>query len=125
MKNTKRLFSLILVFALLFSTFEMVRFSASTSDTKYSVKHIQNGSFEENVESFSFNENIYTQPNKTSVPYWDTTAYDGKFEFFKNNTKYHFKVTNKKYPNNPEYCQVADGEIAAELNATEESTIYQ
>lgn len=125
MKNTKRLFSLILVFALLFSTFEMVRFSASTSDTKYSVKHIQNGSFEENVESFSFQENIYTQPNKTSVPYWDTTAYDGKFEFFKNNTKYHFNVTNKKYPNNPEYCQVADGEIAAELNATEESTIYQ
>ncbi|MDD6988731.1 hypothetical protein [Ruminococcus sp.] len=40
MKNTKRLFSLILVFALLFSTFEMVRFSASTTDTKYSVKHI-------------------------------------------------------------------------------------
>ncbi|MGN0503343.1 MAG: hypothetical protein ACI4HN_10485, partial [Ruminococcus sp.] len=125
MKKTKKLFSLILVFALLFSTIETVKFSASTTDTKYSNKHIQNGNFEDNVENYSFSEDIYAQPNKTSVPYWDTTAYGGKFEFLKNNTKYHFKVTNKYYPNNPEYCQVAEGEVAAELNADEESTIYQ
>lgn len=123
MKKTKRLFSLILAFAFLFSTFEIVKFSASTTDTKYSVKHIQNGNFEENVDKYTFSSN-YSQPNKTTVPYWDTTAYGGKFEFFKS-TSAHFNVTKNKYPNNPEYLQVAEGAVAAELNADEESTIYQ
>ena len=128
MKRTKRLISLILIFALLFSTLEMVRFSASTTDTRYSVKHLQNGNFEENVGNYKFSSN-YAQPNKTSVPYWDTTAYgsngnNGMFEFFKNGSS-HFDVTKKKYPNNPEYLNVAESNVAAELNADEESTIYQ
>lgn len=128
MKRTKRLISLILIFALLFSTLEMVRFSASTTDTRYSVKHLQNGNFEENVGNYKFSSN-YAQPNKTSVPYWDTTAYgsngnNGMFEFFKSGSS-HFDVTKKKYPNNPEYLNVAESNVAAELNADEESTIYQ
>lgn len=128
MKRTKRLISLILIFALLFSTLEMVRFSASTTDTRYSVKHLQNGNFEENVGNYKFSSN-YAQPNKTSVPYWDTTAYgsngnNGMFEFFKSGSA-HFDVTKKKYPNNPEYLNVAESNVAAELNAEEESTIYQ
>lgn len=128
MKRTKRLISLILIFALLFSTLEMVRFSASTTDTRYSVKHLQNGNFEENVDNYTFRSN-YSQPNKTNVPYWDTTAYgsngnNGMFEFFKSGSA-HFEVTKKKYPNNPEYLNVADSNVAAELNADEESTIYQ
>lgn len=128
MKRTKRLISLILIFALLFSTLEMVRFSASTTDTRYSVKHLQNGNFEENVGNYKFSSN-YAQPNKTSVPYWDTTAYgsngnNGMFEFFKSGSA-HFDVTEKKYPNNPEYLNVAESNVAAELNAEEESTIYQ
>ena len=120
MKRTKRLISLILIFALLFSTFETVRFSASTTDTMYSVKHLQNGGFE-GVPTFSA---LYTQPAKTTIPYWDTTAYEGKFEFFKSGSA-HFDVTKKKYPNNPEYLNVAESNVAAELNADEESTIYQ
>lgn len=128
MKRTKRLISLILIFALLFSTLEMVRFSASTTDTRYSVKHLQNGNFEENVDNYTFRSN-YSQPNKTNVPYWDTTAYgsngnNGMFEFFKSGSS-HFDVTKKKYPNNPEYLNVAESNVAAELNADEESTIYQ
>lgn len=128
MKRTKRLISLILIFALLFSTLEMVRFSASTTDTRYSVKHLQNGNFEENVDNYTFRSN-YSQPNKTNVPYWDTTAYgsngnNGMFEFFKSGSS-HFDVTKKKYPNNPEYLNVAESNVAAELNAEEESTIYQ
>lgn len=123
MKRTKRLLSLILIFALLFTTFETVKFSASTTDTRYSKKHIQNGNFEENVDKYTFSSN-YSQPNKTTVPYWDTTAYEGKFEFFKS-TSAHFNITKNKYPNNPEYLNVADGYVAAELNADEESTIYQ
>lgn len=125
MKKTKRLLSLILIFALLFSTFEMVKFSAATTDTRYSKKHLQNGSFEENNENYSFNSTqFYAQPPKGKVPYWDTTAYEGKFEFFKSKSP-HFKVTQSKYPNNPDYRNVAKGDVAAELNADEESTIYQ
>lgn len=126
----RRLFSLFLSFVLVFSTVERVGVSAATTDTKYSVKNIQNGGFDENADKYSFSSN-YTQPVKTNVPYWDTTAFgtgntgtQGKFEFFKG-TSDHFKVTKSKYPNKPEYQKVAEGEVAAELNADEESTIYQ
>ena len=40
------------------------------------------------------------------------------FEFFKSGSA-HFEVTKKKYPNNPEYLNVADSNVAAELNADE------
>ena len=133
MKKVKALVSLILSFALIFSTVEMLKISAYTvnkdgTDTKYSYKRLQNGNFEDNKDSYTFKSN-YAQPIKTSVPYWDTTAYNttganGMFEFFKS-TSAHFDVTKKYYPNNPEYLNVAEGAVAAELNADEESTIYQ
>lgn len=123
MKRTKRLISLILIFALLFSTLEMVRFSASTTDTRYSVKHLQNGGFED----YKFTGS-YKQPFNYDVEYWDTTAYgssgtNGMFEFFKSNAP-HFDVT-KTNNTNSEYYNVAEGANAAELNADEESTVYQ
>lgn len=124
MKNTRRIVSLILSLTLIISALAFVKISVSATDTDYSVKNIQNGSFEENVDKYTFNSN-YAQPARANVPYWDTTASDGKFEFFNSNTTYHFSVTNRKYPNKPEYRQVAEGNIAAELNANEESTIYQ
>lgn len=123
MINNKKLISFILAFALIFSTFGIVEFGASIAGTEYSIKHIQNGNFEQNIDSYKFSAN-YSQPNKTAVPYWDTTGTDGKLEFFKS-TSPHFDVTKRKYPNNPEYYQVAEGTVAAELNATQESTIYQ
>lgn len=121
----KRLISLLLLFVLAFSMMDasLLKIIASTTDTRYSVKHLQNGNFEEDMSSYTFSSG-YAQPMKTNVPYWDTTAYGGKFEFFKR-TSIHFNVTKKYYPNNPEYVNVADGEVAAELNADEESTIYQ
>lgn len=124
MKRRHGFIAVLLCFALLISTFSVGIANASTTETKYSVKHLQNGSFEENIENYTFS-NTYTQPDKSNVPYWDTTAYGGKFEFFETNGKYHFDVTKKKYPGNPEYAQVSDGTIAAELNADEESSIYQ
>lgn len=124
MKRRHGFIAVLLCFALLISTFSVGIANASTTETKYSVKHLQNGSFEENIENYTFS-NTYTQPDKSNVPYWDTTAYGGKFEFFQTNGKYHFDVTKKKYPGNPEYAQVSDGTIAAELNADEESSIYQ
>lgn len=130
MKNTRRIVSLILSLTLIFSALAIVKISASTTDTKYSVKHIQNGNFEENNENYSFSSTqFYAQPAKGIVPYWDTTATDGKFEFFKSNSP-HFNVTKinsnlTKDPNYESYQKVAEGEVAAELNAEEESTIYQ
>lgn len=129
MKRTKRLLSLILIFALIFSTFEMVKFSVSATDTDYSVKHIQNGGFDEGKDKYTFS-NHYVQPARANVPYWDTTATDGKLEFFENGATYHFKRTNddktlQADPNFENYKKVSEGEVAAELNANEESTIYQ
>lgn len=124
MKKRNGFIAVVLCFVLLISTFSVGIVRASTTETRYSVKHLQNGSFEENIENYTFS-NTYTQPDKSKVPYWDTTAYGGKFEFFETNGKYHFEVTKKKYPGNPEYTRVSDGTIAAELNADEESSIYQ
>lgn len=111
---------------LIFSAIDVTGFeiSASTPDTMYSLKYLQNGGFEENMSSYTFN-NGYVQPTRSDVPYWDTTAYGGKLEFFNGQSPYHFKVTKNNYPNNPEYLNVAEGMVAAELNADEESTIYQ
>ena len=121
----KKVLSLVLLAALMISTFNVgnLNVSASTDDTRYSVKYLQNGGFEKNVEKYTFSSN-YSQPTKTNVPYWDTTAFEGKFEFFKN-TSAHFNVTKRNYPSNADYLKVAEGDIAAELNADEESTIYQ
>lgn len=122
MKRYKKIIAILLSLALIISTFGIFEVSAATNDTRYSKKYLQNGGFEENVGSYKFSSN-YTQPFKTDVPYWDTTAYggnggNGKFEFFKANAA-HFNrssTANKV---------VAQGEVAAELNADEVSTIYQ
>lgn len=122
MKKNKKIIAILLSIALIISTFGIFEVSAATKDTRYSKKYLQNGGFEENVGSYKFSSN-YTQPFKTDVPYWDTTAYggnggNGKFEFFKANAA-HFNrssTANKV---------VAQGEVAAELNADEVSTIYQ
>ena len=135
MKNTRRIVSLILSLALIFSTFAILRINAVTTGTESSEKRLRNGNFEENAKNYSFSSN-YTQPYKNAVPYWDTTAFGkngkpGQFEFFKS-TSAHFDVSRKDNNlNNDEnykngnYFKVAEGEVAAELNADEVSTIYQ
>lgn len=124
MKKTKRLISCILALSLIFSTLVIVKTSASTKGKEYSKKYLQNGSFDD--QKFDDFKGYYYQPNRSDVDYWDTTATDGRLEFFKGNSKqYHFNRTATNYPDKPEYLQVADGEIAAELNAEQESTIYQ
>lgn len=108
---------------LLMSTFGAFELSAvaATDKTRYSHKYLQNGGFEDNKDNYKFSAN-YVQPVKTSVPYWDTTAYEtngtnGKLEFFKNGSAH--------FVNSPTNKVVAEGEVAAELNANEVSTIYQ
>ena len=79
-----------------------------TSDNR----KLQNGSFEEG-KTFTGN---YSQPDQKDVPSWNTTAFQGKIELFKENTGVYIpgvtlKPTDKTY--------------AAELKADEESTWYQ
>lgn len=122
MKRYKKIVAILLSLALIISTFGIFEVSAATNDTRYSKKYLQNGGFEENAGSYTFRSN-YTQPFKANVPYWDTTAYGndgtkGMLEFFKAGAA-HFNrssTANKV---------VAQGEVAAELNADEVSTIYQ
>lgn len=75
-------------------------------------RKLQNGSFEEG-QSWSSN---FSQLNQSDVPAWNTTAFEGKIELFKSNSStYISNVT----------LTPSDGLIAAELNADEESTLYQ
>ena len=123
MKRYKKIIAILLSLALIISTFGIFEVSAATNGTRYSKKYLQNGGFEEDKTSYAWRTDHYVQPNKNTVPYWDTTAYggDGKngmFEFFKAGAA-HF---NRSSTNNK---VVAQGEVAAELNADEVSTIYQ
>lgn len=77
-----------------------------------SVRKLQNGSFEEGQTWTG----TYQQPDQSKVPSWNTTAFQGKIEMFTSNTgTYIGGVTLKP----------TDGKYAAELNADEESTLYQ
>lgn len=84
--------------------------TAAAADTDN--RKLQNGSFEEGP---TFN-GTYLQPDQSAVPSWNTTAFQGKIELFKENTgTYIPRVTLKP----------TAGKYAAELNADEESTLYQ
>ena len=73
---------------------------------------LQNGSFEDGP-TFSGN---YSQPDQKDVPSWNTTAFQGKIELFKENKNTYISGVTLK---------PSDGTYAAELNADEESTLYQ
>ena len=123
MKKYKKIIAILLSLALIISTFGIFEVSAATDDTRYSKKYLQNGGFEENKDNYQFSSSNYVQPFKANVPYWDTTAYGndgtkGMLEFFKANSA-HFNRSSKANR------VVAQGEVAAELNADEVSTIYQ
>ena len=83
-------------------------YSATEDDNR----KLLNGSFEEG-QTFTGN---YSQPNQSAVPSWNTTAFQGKIELFRSNTG--------TYINGVKLAPT-DGTYAAELNADEESTLYQ
>lgn len=128
MKRYKKIIAILLSLALIISTFGIFEVSAATNDTRYSKKYLQNGGFEQDAESYTWTNSsgtalLYTQPQTSVVPYWNTTAYNttgsnGKLEFFKDRAP-HFNQSS--YANR----LVAEGKYAAELNADEVSTIYQ
>lgn len=85
---------------------------AVETDTTTETRKLQNGSFEDGP-TFTGN---YSQPDQKNVPYWNTTAFQGKIEMFKENTGTYITGVKLKPTN---------GTYAAELNADEESTLFQ
>lgn len=85
--------------------------TAAAEDTSNNRK-LQNGSFEEG-QTFTKD---YSQPDQSEVPSWNTTAFEGKIELFKENTGTYIPGVTLK---------PKAGTYAAELNADEESTLYQ
>ena len=77
------------------------------------VRKLQNGSFEEG-QTFAKD---YIQTSQNDVPSWNTTATDGRIELFRKNKNTYFS--------NGVTLEPSDGTYAAELNADEESTLYQ
>lgn len=85
--------------------------AAAEEDTSNNRK-LQNGSFEEG-QTFTKD---YSQPDQSAVPSWNTTAFEGKIELFRKNTNTYISGVT---------LEPKDGTYAAELNADEESTLYQ
>lgn len=102
------------VLMLLCGVLSLFHFTIShvSADEDSSVNKLQNGSFEDGP-TFSGN---YSQPDQNDVPSWNTTAFQGKIELFKKNTSTYIPGVTLK---------PSDGTYAAELNADEESTLYQ
>ncbi|MGN0465781.1 MAG: InlB B-repeat-containing protein [Lachnospiraceae bacterium] len=75
-------------------------------------RKLQNGSFEEG-QTWT---NAYSQPDQSAVSSWNTTAFEGKIELFRENTGTYINGVTLK---------PSAGSYAAELNADEESTLYQ
>lgn len=87
----------------------MAVYAAETSTDN---RKLQNGSFEEGQTWTS----TYSQPDQKDVPSWNTTAFQGKIELFRKNTGTYISGVT---------LEPTNGSYAAELNADEESTLYQ
>lgn len=112
--NKARLPHLFLAMLLILSVaFPMLFFpKASGEESSDEKRYLLNGSFEEDQTWTS----SYSQPNQDKVPAWNTTAFEGKIELFRANTGTYIAGVK---------LQPSDGTYAAELNADEESTLYQ
>ena len=107
-RGTLKLFCrLFILLSLVVGVSVAVVYAAGTGDN-----NLQNGSFEEG-QTFTKD---YTQPDQSLVPSWNTTAFQGKIELFRENSTTYFTNILLKPTN---------GTYAAELNADEESTLYQ
>ena len=103
-ENLRKVIAMICIIAIAFT--EIVYVAAEES------RKLLNGSFEEG-QTFTGN---YSQPDQSAVPSWNTTAFQGKIELFRKNTGTYINGVT---------LEPKDGTYAAELNADEESTLYQ
>ena len=105
MKSSERVYAILLTLCLILAASVAFVYAAD-------IRKLQNGSFEEG-QTFTGN---YLQTS--TVANWNTTAFQGKFELFRDNPNTY--LTNPNVRLTP-----TDGTYAAELNADEESTLYQ
>ncbi|MGO5276730.1 SpaA isopeptide-forming pilin-related protein [Holdemanella porci] len=105
-KILRRVVAMVCVIVLTFA--ELIYAVTAETDNR----KLFNGSFEEG-QTFTVN---YLQPDQSAVPSWNTTAFQGKIELFRKNTGTYI---------NGVILEPKDGTYAAELNADEESTLYQ
>ena len=107
-KGCAVLLSLCLLVTMLLPLTAAAEESANTTENR----KLQNGSFEEGQ--------TFTGPylQTSTVANWNTTAFQGKFELFRDNPNTY--LTNPNVRLTP-----TNGTYAAELNADEESTLYQ
>lgn len=91
-----------------------IAYAASTETTSDDNRRLLNGSFEDGQTW----EKDYQQLEQSNVPYWNTTAFQGKIELFRENKSTYFTGMNIT-------LAPTAGKYAAELNADEESTLYQ
>lgn len=103
-ENLRKVIAMICIIAIAFTGIVYVAAEES--------RKLLNGSFEEG-QTFAGN---YSQPDQSAVPSWNTTAFEGKIELFRKNTGTYINGVTLK---------PKDGTYAAELNADEESTLYQ
>ena len=82
------------------------------TDVSADTKKLQNGSFEKD-QTF---EKTYLQLDQSAVPSWNTTAFQGMIELLRENTGTYIPGVT---------LRPTEGTYAAELNADEESTLYQ
>ena len=110
-----KLLTLFFTILFLFNAFYSIVLYAegeSNSSTAIKTNNLQNGSFEEG-QTWNL---AYQQPDQSKVPSWNTTAFQGKIELFRKNKGTYFKDV---------VLEPTDGLYAAELNADEESSLYQ
>ena len=111
---------LIILFALIlelcFVTGMSLHVANAEEATDANNKMLLNGSFENIADGVTFASGVYASPTQEKVTAWNTTATDGKIELFIENTNTYIPSV-KLIP--------SAGNIAAELNAEEESTLYQ
>ena len=103
-ENLRKVIAMICIIAIAFTGIVYVAAEES--------RKLLNGSFEEGQ---TFTDN-YLQPNQSAVPSWNTTAFQGKIELFRKNTGIYINGVT---------LEPKDRTYAAELNADEESTLYQ
>ena len=111
-KMSVKIISIVAMVCLLAAACVGIANATAEENSNAGSKQLLNGSFEEG-QTFT---KTYLQPDQKDVPYWNTTAFQGKIELFRENTGIYISGVK---------LSPTDGTYAAELNADEESTLYQ
>ena len=111
-KMSVKIISIVAMVCLLAAACVGIANATAEENSNAGSKQLLNGSFEEG-QTFT---KTYLQPDQKDVPYWNTTAFQGKIELFRENTGTYISGVK---------LSPTDGTYAAELNADEESTLYQ